>query len=58
MFLDDMSVAEAEKALGMRLVPVESGGADFVNAVLSDEYHMERENDNFVYVQAYDREQE
>ena len=53
-----MSVAEAEKALGMRLVPVESGGADFVNAVLSDEYHMERENDNFVYVQAYDREQE
>ena len=58
VFLDDMSVAEAEKALGMRLVPVESGGADFVNAVLSDEYHMERENDNFVYVQAYDREQE
>lgn len=58
IFLDDMSLEEVEKQLEMKLVPVESGGGDFVDAVLSQDYCMERTNDNYVYVQAYDRERE
>lgn len=58
IFLDDMSLEEVEKQLEMKLVPVESGGGDFVEAVLSQDYCMERTNDNYVYVQAYDRERE
>lgn len=55
IFLDDVTVAEVEKALGLQVVPVESGGQDFVEAVLNKDYCMERENEQFVYVQAYDR---
>ncbi len=55
VFLDDMTVAEVEKALGLRVVPVEAGGQDFVDAVLDREYCMERENEQFVYVRGYDR---
>ena len=42
VFLDDMTVQDAEEKLGMRLVPVEMGGRDFINAVLDREYHMDR----------------
>ena len=55
VFLDDVTVAEVEKALGLRVVPVEAGGQDFVDAVLDREYCMERENEQFVYVRGYDR---
>ncbi len=55
VFLDDVTVAEVEKALGLRVVPVEAGGQDFVDAVLDLEYCMERENEQFVYVRGYDR---
>ncbi len=55
VFLDDMTVPEVERALGIRVVPVESGGQDFVDAVLDREYCMERENEQFVYVRGYDR---
>ena len=55
VFLDDWTVDDVEEKLGMRLVPIESGGGDFVEAILNPEYSMERENDNFVYVKAYDR---
>lgn len=55
VFLDDWTVDDVEQKLGMRLVPIESGGGDFVEAILNPEYSMERTNDNFVYVKAYDR---
>jgi len=42
IFLDDVTVAEVEKALGLQVVPVESGGQDFVEAVLNKDYCMER----------------
>ena len=54
-FLDDMTVDEAEKALNMRVVPVESGGKDFLEAIINDKYYTNRDNGNFVYIQAYDR---
>ena len=55
VFLDDWTVEDVEQKLGMRLIPIESGGGDFVEAILNPEYCMERTNDNFVYVKAYDR---
>ena len=55
VFLDDWTVEDVEQKLGMRLIPIESGGGDFVEAILNPEYSMERTNDNFVYVKAYDR---
>jgi NifB/MoaA-like Fe-S oxidoreductase len=56
VFLDDVTIAQVEEALGLRVVVVESSGQDFVDAVLHEDYRMERDNENFVYVQAYDRE--
>lgn len=55
VFLDDMTVAEAEQLLGMRVCPVDTAGEDLLNAMLNPGYVMGRENENFVYVQAYDR---
>ena len=55
VFLDDMTVDEVEKALNMQVVPVESGGKDFLEAIINDEYYTNRDNGNFVYIQAYDR---
>lgn len=53
VFLDDVTVQDVERALGLTVKAVESGGADFVAAVLDPAYQMERENENFVYVQGY-----
>lgn len=56
VFLDDVTVSQVEEALGLRVVPVESGGQDFVDAVLDRAYSMDRDNGQFVYVQGYDRQ--
>ena len=56
VFLDDLTVREVEEALGMKVAAVEPGGREFVDAILDPEYKMARTNDNFVYIQAYDRE--
>lgn len=58
IFLDDCTMQEVEDALGMCLVAVESGGKDFVDAVLRESYRMDRVNDTVGYVRAYDREKE
>lgn len=55
VFLDDMTVQQVEEALKMHLTAIEPGGQDFVDAILDEEYQMERENEEFVYVNAYDR---
>lgn len=55
VFLDDVTVSDVEEALGIRVVPVESCGRDFVEAVLDRDYRMDRDNGEFVYVQGYDR---
>jgi NifB/MoaA-like Fe-S oxidoreductase len=57
VFLDDVTIAQVEEALGLRVVVVESSGQDFVDAVLHEDYQMERDNENFVYVKAYEREE-
>ncbi len=53
-----MSVQDVEAALGMTVKAVESGGKDFLDAALNLDYHTERNNENFVYIKAYDREDE
>lgn len=58
VFLDDLTVADVEQALDMKVTAVESGGKAFLDAILDPEYRMERNNDNFVYIQAYDRKGE
>ncbi len=55
VFLDDMTVQEVEEGLGMKIVPIESGGKEFIEAMLHVNYSMERNNDNFVYIQAFDK---
>ena len=54
VFLDDATVADAEKALNLKVAAVEPGGEDFIRAVLETDYAMERENENFVYIKAYE----
>lgn len=53
VFLDDVTVEDVEKALDMKLAPIESGGKEFIDAILSPTYKMERNNDNFVYIKAF-----
>ena len=54
--LDDLTVEDVERELGMRLAAVEPGGKEFMDAILDPEYTMDRNNDNFVYIKAYDRD--
>lgn len=55
VFLDDYTVSDVEEALNLKLTAVEEGGKSFIDAVLYPDYKMERNNDNFVYIQAYDK---
>lgn len=58
VFLDDVSVSDVEKALGMKVVAIESGGQEFIDAVLRDDYIMDRNNENFVYIKAFKQKSE
>ncbi len=57
VFLDDVTVSDVERALGMPVTVIEPGGRDFVEAALHPDYCLDRKNDgdSFVYVQGYDR---
>lgn len=57
VFLDDVTVRDVERALGLLVTVAEPTGKAFVEAVLEVDYRMDRENDGetFVYVQGYDR---
>lgn len=57
VFLDDLTVQDVEEALGMKLVAVDAEGGKFVEAALHQEYKMERNNENYVYLKAYDKEE-
>ncbi len=53
VFLDDVTVQDVERALGLTVKAVDAGGQDFVEAVLDPAYCMERENEGFVYIHGY-----
>ncbi len=55
VFLDDVTTADVETELGVRVVINGPTGRDFVEAVINPKYHDGRDNGNFVYIQAYDR---
>ncbi|MBQ3589877.1 MAG: DUF512 domain-containing protein, partial [Clostridia bacterium] len=55
VFLDDVTTADAEAALGVKVVINGPEGKDFVEAVLNPAYRDGRDNGNFVYIKAYDR---
>lgn len=55
VFLDDMTVQEAEQELQMKIIPQEEGGEAFVRAILDPDYEMERDNSSFAYIRAFDR---
>ena len=55
VFLDDLTVEDVEAALEMKLTAVETGGREFIDAILYPDYEMDRNNENFVYIQAYDK---
>lgn len=56
VFLDDVTVQDVERSLGLTVTVTQPTGAAFVEAALNPDYHMGRENDGdrFVYVQGYD----
>lgn len=54
VFLDDIHVDEAEAALQMKITAMECTGRDFIEAIISKEYAMERENDRVAYIRAFD----
>lgn len=61
VFLDDVTLEELKNALQVKVNIVESSGQGFLDAVLqpfeSDEELRIKENGNYVYIKAYDREE-
>lgn len=56
VFLDDVTADDVENELKIKLVATESGGQDFLTSILYENYQMHRNNENFVYVKAYDKD--
>ncbi len=54
VFLDDVTGEEVEKTLAIKLIPTESSGKEFLNCVLHADYRAARNNENFVYLKAYE----
>lgn len=58
VFLDDLTVTDVETALSMKVVAVDTGGGDLLDAMLYEDYAMQRDPDQFVYIDAYGDGQE
>ena len=56
VFLDDVTVEDVERELHMKVVPVDAGGQDFIDAIVDENYTMGERKENFVYIQAYNRD--
>ena len=56
VFLDDMTLQDVEETIQIKVLPIESGGKDFLNAIVDPTYQMERVNDSFVYIKGYPEE--
>lgn len=54
VFLDDVTAIDVEKELQIELIATESGGKEFLDSILDKDYQMKRNNENFVYVKAYE----
>ncbi len=62
VFLDDITLEELKNTLQVDINIVESSGQGFIDGVLQvfapETEKKHKENGNFVYIKAYDREQE
>ena len=54
VFLDDMTVAQLSEKLGTKVKATECEGSHFLESIFNPDYEMTRNNENFVYVKAYD----
>ncbi len=54
VFLDDVTVSDVEKELGIKVVSVEASGKDFLDSIIYSDYVTNRDNEGFVYIKAYD----
>lgn len=54
VFLDDVTTEDVEEALGVRVVPTGQSGGDVIEAILNPDYCYDKNNGNFVYIQAFD----
>ena len=50
VFLDDLTLSEVIEAIGLPVVPVESGGDAFVRSIIDCNYKMERDNGTEGYI--------
>lgn len=56
VFLDDWTTTDVEKLLGLKVQPIDSDGADFLEAMLNENYQMTRVNDAVGYVDAFEND--
>ncbi|MBE5881236.1 MAG: DUF512 domain-containing protein [Lachnospiraceae bacterium] len=54
VFLDDMTISQISESLGTDVKVSEAEGGHLLEAILNPLYEMTRNNENFVYVKAYD----
>ncbi len=52
-FLDDVTLRDVAAALAMKVVAVEPSGGALLEAVLSEDYRMDRNNERVGYIRAY-----
>ena len=54
-FLDDLTVSNVEKELGMKVIALAPEGKEFVDAILNGKYpaHGDNGNEDSAYIQAY-----
>ena len=58
VFLDDVTTEDVARELSVRVVPVAQSGKDFIESVLNPDYSYEKNNGNFVYIKAYEEQEE
>jgi len=58
VFLDDVTTDDVERELGLRVIPTAQSGRDFIEAAINEAYCYGKKNGNFVYIQAFDKEEE
>ncbi len=58
VFLDDMTLEQAETQLGMQICPIDSDGEQLLFAMLDGQHEKSHARDGFVYKQAYHKKDE
>jgi len=54
VFLDDVTIEDVAKRLGVKVVMTDSNGEDFVKSIVDDTYSMDRDNENMLYIDAFE----